>query len=83
MITAILIILTFIVNCLLLVYIRQEQEEYHRRVYKIQHHIKWNDITQIKRIVNDQSHYLRAIDKKIEDSTVYKTELRFMDNKKD
>ena len=75
MITGILIILTFIVNCLLLVYIRQEQEEYHRRVYKIQHHM-WDDITQIGRTV-------RAIDKKIEDSTVYKTELRFMDNKKD
>jgi hypothetical protein len=74
MITGILIILTFIVNCLLLVYIRQEQEEYHRRVYKIQHHM-WDDITQIGRTV-------RAIDKKIEDSTVYKTELRFMDNKK-
>ena len=43
----------------------------------------WDDITQIKRIVNDQSHYLKAIDKKIKDSTVYKTELRFMDNKKD
>ena len=82
MIIAILIIVTFIVNCLLLVYIRQEQEEYHRRVYKIQHHM-WDDITQIKRIVNDQSHYLRAIDKKIEDTTIYKTELRFMDNKKD
>jgi hypothetical protein len=74
MIIAILIIVTFIVNCLLLVYIRQEQEEYHRRVYKIQHHM-WDDITQIGRTV-------RAIDKKIEDSTVYKTELRFMDNKK-
>jgi len=75
MITGILIILTFIVNCLLLVYIRQEQEEYHRRVYKIQHHM-WDDITQIGRTV-------RAIDKKIEDTTIYKTELRFMDNKKD
>ena len=75
MITGILIIVTFIVNCLLLVYIRQEQEEYHRRVYKIQHHM-WDDITQIRRTVS-------AIDKKIEDSTVYKTELRFMDNKKD
>ena len=75
MIIAILIIVTFIVNCLLLVYIRQEQEEYHRRVYKIQHHM-WDDITQIGRTV-------RAIDKKIEDTTIYKTELRFMDNKKD
>ena len=36
----------------------------------------WDDITQIRRTVS-------AIDKKIEDSTVYKTELRFMDNKKD
>ena len=59
MITAILI-LTFIVNCLLLVYIRQEQEGYHRRVYKIQHHM-WDDITQIGRTV-------RAIDKKIENN---------------
>ena len=75
MIIAILIIVTFIVNCMLLVYIRQEQEEYHRRVYKIQHHM-WDDITQIGRTV-------RAIDKKIEDTTIYKTELRFMDNKKD
>ena len=36
----------------------------------------WDDITQIGRTV-------RAIDKKIEDTTIYKTELRFMDNKKD
>jgi len=58
MIIGILIILTFIVNCLLLVYIRQEQEEYHKSLYKVQHHM-WDDITQIGRTV-------RAIDKKID-----------------
>jgi len=58
MITAILIILTFIVNCLLLVYIRQEQEEYHKSLYKIQHHM-WDDITQIGRTV-------RATNEKVE-----------------
>ena len=58
MIIGILIILTFIVNCLLLVYIRQEQKEYHESLYKIQHHM-WDDITQIGRTV-------RAIDRKID-----------------
>ena len=71
MIIGILIILSFAVNCILLVYIRQEQEINHKIHYKIQHDM-WDDITQIGRTV-------RAIDKKIEDSTVYKTELRFMD----
>ena len=75
MIIGILIILSFAVNCILLVYIRQEQETNHKILYKHQHSM-WDDITQIGRTV-------RAIDKKIEDSTVYKTELRFMDNDKD
>ena len=74
MIIEILIILTFIINCLLLVYIRQEQKKYHNIIFKVQDN-QWDDIIQIGRTV-------RAIDKKIEDSTVYKTELRFMDNKK-
>tara|TARA_R110001606_G_scaffold398035_1_gene576121 strand:- start:518 stop:736 length:219 start_codon:yes stop_codon:yes gene_type:complete len=71
MITAILIILSFAVNCILLVYIKQQQEINQRIHYKIQDDI-WDEITQIGRNV-------RAIDKKIEDSTIYKTELRFMD----
>ena len=71
MIIGILIILSFAVNCILLVYIRQEQEINHKINYKIQHAM-WDDITEIGRTV-------RAIDKKIEDSTIYKTELRFMD----
>ena len=74
MITAILIILSFAVNCILLVYIRQEQKDYHNIIFKVQDD-QWEDLIQIGRTV-------RAIDKKIEDSTVYKTELRFMDNKK-
>ena len=73
MITGILIILTFAVNCILLVYIRQEQKDYHNIIFKVQDD-QWEDLIQIGRTV-------RAIDKKIEDSTVYKTELRFMDNK--
>ena len=73
MIIGILIILTFITNCLLLVYIRQEQKDYHNIIFKVQDD-QWEDLIQIGRTV-------RAIDKKIEDSTVYKTELRFMDNK--
>lgn len=58
MITGILIILTFTVNSLLLVYIRQEQKEYHESLYKIQHHM-WDDITQIGRTV-------RATNEKVE-----------------
>mgnify|MGYP003655380897 CR=1 FL=1 len=75
MITGILIILSFAVNFILLVYIKQQQEINHKSNYRTQHSM-WDDITQIERNV-------RAIDKKIEDSTIYKTELRFMDNKKD
>jgi len=75
MITGILIILSFAVNFILLVYIRQEQKDYHNIIFKVQDD-QWEDLIQIGRTV-------RAIDKKIEDSTVYKTELRFMDNKKD
>ena len=54
----ILIIVTFIVNCLLLVYIRQEQEMNFRIISKVQDDM-WDDITQIGRSV-------RAIDKKID-----------------
>tara|TARA_R110001592_G_scaffold19182_1_gene78839 strand:- start:842 stop:1069 length:228 start_codon:yes stop_codon:yes gene_type:complete len=75
MITAILIILTFAVNFILLVLIKQQQEISHSIHYKIQDDM-WDEVTEIKRTV-------KAIDKKIEDSTVYKTELRFVDNKKD
>ena len=75
MIIGILIILSFAVNCILLVYIKQQQEINHKINYKTQDSM-WDEITQIRRTV-------RAIDKKIEDSTVYKTELRFMDNDKD
>ena len=64
MIIAILIIVTFIVNCILLVYIREEQETYFKIISKVQDDM-WDDITDIKRIVNDQSHYLKAIDKKV------------------
>ena len=71
MIIGILIILSFAVNFILLVYIRQEQKKYHNIIFKVQDD-QWDDIIQIGRTV-------RAIDKKIEDSTVYKTELRFMD----
>ena len=71
MITAILIILTFIINCLLLVYIRWDQEYNWENLKKTQHRMQ-DQITRIERNV-------KAIDKKIEDSTIYKTELRFMD----
>lgn len=77
MITAILIILIVsqIVSIGLIITIGKNQETNHRINYKTQDEM-WDEITQIRRTV-------RAIDKKIEDSTVYKTELRFMDNKKD
>ena len=75
MITGILIILSFVVNFILLVYIRQEQKDYHNIIFKVQDD-QWEDLIQIRRAVG-------AIDKKIEDTTIYKTELRFMDNKKD
>lgn len=75
MITAILIItcLSVLINFFLLMTIGMNQETNHKIHYKIQDDM-WDEITQIGRTV-------RAIDKKIEDSTVYKTELRFMDNK--
>ena len=71
MVIVMLIIFTFIINCALLVYIRQEQEEYHKIINKVIDD-QWDEIIQIGRTV-------RAIDKKIEDSTIYKTEIRFMD----
>ncbi len=55
-ILGILIMLTFTVNCLLLVYIREEQKEYHEIIYKVQDD-QWDDITQIRRAV-------RAIDRR-------------------
>lgn len=58
MITGILIILSFAVNCILLVYIRQEQKEYHNIIFKVQDH-QWEEIIQIGRTV-------RAIDRKID-----------------
>ena len=58
MIIGILIILSFAVNCILLVYIRQEQETNQSILYKHQHSM-WDDITQIRRTV-------RAIDRKID-----------------
>jgi len=77
MITAILIItcLSVVMNFILLMEIGRNQESNYSSLYK-HHHDMWDDITQIRRTVS-------AIDKKIEDSTVYKTELRFMNNKKD
>ena len=58
MIIAILIILTFIINCLLIVYTRQEQEWNFKILSKTQEHM-WDDITQIGRNA-------RAIDRKID-----------------
>jgi hypothetical protein len=56
MIAEILIIIGLVlINLIILFIIKWDQED------------MWEDITEIKRIVNDQSHYLRAIDKKIED----------------
>tara|TARA_B100001093_G_scaffold285141_1_gene272254 strand:- start:697 stop:921 length:225 start_codon:yes stop_codon:yes gene_type:complete len=73
MIIAILIItcISVVMNFILLMEIGRNQESNYSSVYKHQHGM-WDDITQIGRTV-------RAIDKKIEDSTIYKTELRFMD----
>ena len=58
MIIGILIILSFAVNCILLVYIREEQETYFKIISKVQDDM-WDDITQIGRTV-------RAIDRKID-----------------
>ena len=59
MITGILIILTFAVNFILLVLIKQQQEISHSILYKILHDMWDTDITQIRRTV-------RAIDRKID-----------------
>jgi len=59
MITAILIILSFAVNFILLVLIKQQQEISHSILYKILHDMWDSDITQIRRTV-------RAIDRKID-----------------
>jgi len=58
MIIGILIILSFAVNCILLVYIRQEQKDYHNIIFKVQDD-QWEDLIQIGRTV-------RAIDRKID-----------------
>ncbi len=58
MIIGILIILSFAVNCILLVYIRQEQELYFKINSKVQDDM-WDDITQIGRTV-------RATNEKVE-----------------
>ena len=58
MIIGILIILSFAVNCILLVYIKQQQEINHKINYKTQDGM-WDEITQIRRTV-------RAIDRKID-----------------
>lgn len=58
MITAILIILTFTVNFILLVYIKRQQEINQKIQYKIQDDM-YDEITQIRRSV-------RAIDRKID-----------------
>ena len=50
MIIAILIILSFAVNFILLVYIKQQQEINQKIHYKIQDDI-WDEITQIRRTV--------------------------------
>jgi len=72
MITAILIITGIsLINLIILVLIKWDQEYHWEDLNKRQHHIT-NDLIDIGRTV-------RAIDKKIEDSTIYKTELRFMD----
>ena len=57
MIIGILIILSFAVNCILLVYIRQEQETNHKSNYRTQDDM-FDEITQIRRTV-------RAIDRTI------------------
>ena len=58
MIIGILIILSFAVNFILLVYIKQQQEINHKINYKTQDGM-WDEITQIRRTV-------RAIDRKID-----------------
>jgi hypothetical protein len=69
MITSILIILilSLAVNLFLIIRIGKNLETNFQISAKVQID-QWDDITEIRRIVNDQSHYLIAIDKKIEDS---------------
>ena len=68
MITSILIILilSLAVNLFLIIRIGKNLETNFQISAKVQID-QWDDITEIRRIVNDQSHYLIAIDKKIED----------------
>jgi len=69
MITSILIILflSLAVNLFLIIRIGKNLETNFQISAKVQID-QWDDITEIRRIVNDQSHYLIAIDKKIEDN---------------
>ena len=69
MITSILIILilSLAVNLFLIIRIGKNLETNFQISAKVQID-QWDDITEIRRIVNDQSHYLIAIYKKIEDS---------------
>ncbi len=52
MIIGILIILTFIVNCLLLVYIRQEQEDIYQGL-KVKHDRNLEELREVKYIVKE------------------------------
>ncbi len=61
MIIAILIILSFAVNFILLVYIKQQQEINQRIHYKIQDDI-WDEITQIRKTVRGIDRIDRKID---------------------
>ena len=61
MITAILIILSFAVNFILLVYIKQQQEINQKIHYKIQDDI-WDEITQIRKTVRGIDRIDRKID---------------------
>ena len=61
MIIAILIILSFAVNFILLVYIKQQQEINQKIHYKIQDDI-WDEITQIRKTVRGIDRIERKID---------------------
>tara|TARA_B110000495_G_C22864814_1_gene504264 strand:- start:591 stop:800 length:210 start_codon:yes stop_codon:yes gene_type:complete len=61
MIIAILIILSFAVNFILLVYIKQQQEINQKIHYKIQDDI-WDEITQIRKTVRGIDRIDRKID---------------------
>lgn len=77
MITAILIILILsqVISLALIIQIGKNQETNFQIFSKVQDD-QWDEIIQIGRTA-------RAIDRKIEDSTIYKTKFRFVDKKKD